>query len=53
MVEQQRAARDVLTVGEMVEPQPLAAAPDGTLDFMPSGGPADPQIERDQLHFQR
>ena len=42
-----------LTVQEFVTIDGFAAAPDGALDFMPSGGrtPADPQIERDQLRF--
>jgi dihydrofolate reductase len=42
-----------LIVQEFVTIDGFAAAPDGALDFMPSGGrtPADSQIERDQLRF--
>jgi len=42
-----------LIIQEFVTIDGFAAAPDGALDFMPSGGrtPADPQIERDQLRF--
>ena len=42
-----------LIVQEFVTIDGFAAAPDGALDFMPSGGriPTDPQIERDQLRF--
>lgn len=40
-------------VQEFVTIDGFAAAADGALDFMPSGGrtPVDPQIERDQLRF--
>lgn len=42
-----------LIVQEYVTIDGFAAAPDGALDFMPSGGrmPVDLQIERDQLRF--
>ena len=42
-----------LIVQEFVTIDGFAAAPDGALDFMPSGDktPIDPQIERDQLRF--
>lgn len=42
-----------LIVQEFVTIDGFAAAPDGALDFMPSGGrtPTDPRIERDQLRF--
>ena len=42
-----------LIVQEFVTIDGFAAAPNGALDFMPSGErtPKDPQIERDQLRF--